>query len=224
MHISPLERVQDHKRKIKLGMKAMKVMNIDPYVPKSQFSLQTKLNPSQDALQSQTSDASADQQSAAFQNESMDFQAQTSAETEPQQICFDAPQSMAPSMAIQDWDQPVDSPDAQKILEYIHETENQNIKTLLEGLQKSLDHAHKIQQENMRHYYEKVKPQMEQLKQALQETLIQEKSAQVENMQQNLSQLESLIQQMRAALPEASLAQQHAVARVLNKLNEVDAR
>ncbi len=206
-------------------------MNLDPYVPKSQFLLKTDtLNPQQ-GLQNQTSDPSQEQsaqnQAFSFQGEQLDFQASVYADThgEPNQVQFATPAaSQELVMQIQDWDtvETSDSEQIQKILEYIHETENQNIKTLLDGLQKSLDDAYKTQQENMRYYYQKVRPQIDQLRKVLQETIAQEKADQVKGTQKNLSQLESLIQQMRAELPTASLAQQQAVARVLSRLNETE--
>jgi mevalonate kinase len=188
-------------------------MKIDPSVQKSQYlPLQSKTDPistSQDL--NLNGEAQPDQSQQAEQESSLGTdQAQVSTPkaqhgTEPTQVHFEtaSPQQETPApsaMRIQDWETPSDTTETQQAMDFAREIQNQNIQSLLDGIDQSLARAQKMMQENQQHYYTKVKPQMDALKKALSEEKAGEAAAATSDQRAAKSQLSHMIGEVKNQL------------------------
>ncbi|MGE3725216.1 MAG: hypothetical protein AB7I41_06670 [Candidatus Sericytochromatia bacterium] len=190
-------------------------MKIDPSVQKSHYlPLQPKTDPipsSQDLNLNGQAQPDHPQQASDQENSLGTDQAQVSAPkaqhgTEPTQVHF-ATESLPPeetpppsAISLQDWEQPSDTAETQQALDFVQEIQNQNIQSLLDGIDQSLARAQKIMQENMQHYYTKVKPQMDALKKAISEEKAEATANNTSHQRAAKSQLSQLIGEVKNQL------------------------
>lgn len=202
-------------------------MKIDPSVQKSHYlSTQSKTDvlPTSQAHDLQN-ESQPDQQTTPENTLGEDLAKVSAPKTqhhsEPTQIHFDTePSPLAPSqspaMAIPNWEQPIDSSETQQIMDMVREAENQNIQSLLDGLDQSLARAQKLMQENLQHYYAKIKPQMDALKKAISEEKAQETAKKTTEQRTAKSELSHMVGEVRNQLA-AVMNTQPALAQVLEK-------
>jgi hypothetical protein len=88
-------------------------------------------------------------------------------------------------------------PAVAEILAVVRDAEQQNIQTLLDAMDRSLEYARKMMEANQRHYYEKILPQVQHLKADIQETSALEQSNQHNALRRFQSQLGTVIAELQ---------------------------
>lgn len=83
------------------------------------------------------------------------------------------------------------------ILAVVRDAEQQNIQALLDAMDRSLEYARKMMEANQRHYYEKILPQVQNLKAEIQETSALEQSNQHNALRRFQSQLGTVIAELQ---------------------------
>jgi hypothetical protein len=123
--------------------------------------------------------------------------------SEPKQIDFEIDsesQTSNPAFGIQDWEKAEDTPSTQAVLDYVQEIEQKNIQSLLDGLDQSLERARKMLEENSKHYYAKVKPQIDALKKIVAEEKTHEIAQKSDEQRASKSQLAHLVGEIKNQL------------------------
>ncbi|PIQ26732.1 hypothetical protein COW36_00750 [bacterium (Candidatus Blackallbacteria) CG17_big_fil_post_rev_8_21_14_2_50_48_46] len=220
MHKDPQFWVQDHKQDHK-GSRAMK---IESSVQKSHYSgqpLSSSVGSSSPDLsntktQAETSSNTPSDAAETLGNDSTEINHQTAAhQSPPNQVSFDTQPSDPPAPQEPhetqnqgaDWESTIsgNTQDIEKIQEFIHEIENKNIQSLLDGLQESLDRARKQMEDSMRHYYEKERPRLDSMKEKLNEAKATEAANKTSDTLKNISQVAGMIADMQRDLSSSGL-------------------
>jgi len=115
-------------------------------------------------------------------------------------------------------------PGVQALLDYVREQENKNIQALLDMLQQSLDRAHEQMEENKRHFYAKVLPQMQQLEQSLQNDQANQAAGDQQLQTQRAQQTGKLVQALQNQLAQAGPAKDPLLQQISAELAVIQQR
>jgi hypothetical protein len=96
-------------------------------------------------------------------------------------------------------------PQVAEILAVVRDAEQQNIQTLLDAMDRSLEYARKMMEANQRHYYEKILPQVQHLKADIQETSALEQSDQQNALRRFQSQLGTVMAELQQSEAQGTL-------------------
>lgn len=96
-------------------------------------------------------------------------------------------------------------PQIAEILAVVRDAEQQNIQTLLDAMDRSLEYARKMMEANQRHYYEKVLPQVQNIKADIQATSALEQSNQQNVLRRFQSQLGTVIAELQQSEAQGTL-------------------
>lgn len=97
----------------------------------------------------------------------------------------------------------VNDPAVQHLLNYIREIQDENIKSLLKGLDESLERARKMTEENMQHFYSKVEPQLKAAKAEVQQMMATTESSQEADLSKAKNRFATMMSDIQNQLSKA---------------------
>lgn len=93
-----------------------------------------------------------------------------------------------------------------KLLDYVREQEDKNVKQMLDMLQQSLDRAHEMMEQNKEDFYKKTLPHMQKVEQAVQQMQNNQEALQTQQIQQANHQIASALQSAQTQLSQVPIA------------------